>query len=167
METSFDMFIETEVPYGQEIISRTDLNGKITYINDTFAHISGYEPEELIGKPHSIVRHPDMPKSVFDILWKTISAGNIWKGHVKNMRKDKGYYWVLAEVSGVYKDGELVEYKSIREPVSREKRIQMQRFYDKIRADEENQSRVVIYVDNTKLNTLESLELDTDYTYSY
>jgi len=158
METSFDMFIETEVPEGELIISRTDLNGVITYINETFAHISGYEPEELIGKPHNVIRHPDMPKSAFEDLWKTIKAGNTWKGYVKNLRKDKGYYWVYAEISGVYKEGKLVEYKSIREPMSREKRIEMQDQYDTLRSSEENQSRVVIYVDNTALESLEDFE---------
>lgn len=158
METSFDMFIETEVPENELIISRTDLNGVITYINETFAHISGYEPEELIGKPHNIIRHPDMPKSAFEDLWKTIKAEKTWKGYVKNLRSDKGYYWVYAEISGVYKEGKLLEYKSIREPVSREKRIEIQHLYDKLRSEEENQSRVVIYVDNSTLKTLEAFE---------
>jgi len=158
METSFDMFIETEVPENELIISRTDLSGIITYINETFAHISGYEPEELIGKPHSVIRHPDMPKSAFDDLWKTIKAGNTWRGYVKNLRKDKGYYWVYAEISGVLKNGELVEYKSIREPMSREKRIEMQRHYDTLRSEEEGTSRVVLYADNDQLEKLETFE---------
>ena len=158
MDTSFDMFIETEVPENELIISRTDLKGVITYINDTFAHISGYEPDELIGKPHNVIRHPDMPKSAFEDLWQTIKSGKTWKGYVKNMRKDKGYYWVYAEISGVYKEGKLVEYKSIREPMSREKKIEMQRRYDTLRSEEENESRVVLYVDNSTLKTLEALE---------
>ena len=158
METSFDMFIETEVPENELIISRTDLSGIITYINETFAHISGYEPEELIGKPHNVIRHPDMPKSAFDDLWKTIKAGKTWKGYVKNLRKDKGYYWVYAEISGVLKDGKLVEYKSIREPMSREKRIEMQNVYDKLRSEEEHSSRVVLYVDNDQLEAIKAFE---------
>jgi len=72
IDTSFDMFIETLVPHNELIISRTDLNGIITYVNETFAEISGYTPEELIGKPHNIVRHPDMPKSVYADLWKSL-----------------------------------------------------------------------------------------------
>ena len=158
MDTSFDMFIETEVPENELIISRTDLKGIITYANEVFAKISGYEPEELIGKPHNIIRHPDMPKSAFKELWDTIKRGETWRGYVKNLRKDKGYYWVYAEVSGVYKDGELVEYKSIREPISREKKIQMQKLYDELRAKEENSSRVVLYVDNSKLEELKRIE---------
>ena len=159
METSFDMFIETEVPENEIIISRTDMKGNITYINETFAHISGYEPEELIGKPHNVIRHPDMPKSAFADLWNTLKAGKTWKGYVKNLRKDKGYYWVYAEISGVYKDGKLSEYKSIREPMSREKKIEMQNLYDKMRSEEENQSRVVIYVDNNSLEKLKEFEV--------
>ena len=147
MDITWDMFIETEVPKDELIISRTDLSGIITYANETFAHISGYEPEELIGKPHNILRHPDMPKSVFKELWDTIKAGKIWSGYVKNMRKDRGYYWVYAEVSGVYKDGKLVEYKSMRSWVPREKRIEMQRIYDRMRFEAGEKVRGVSYLD--------------------
>ncbi len=146
MIDSFDMFIETEIPQNEVIISRTDLNGVITYVNDTFSEISGYLPDELIGKPHNILRHPDMPKSIFADLWKTIKAKKSWQGYVKNLRKDKGYYWVYAEILGVYKNKELVEYKSIRSWVPKEKRIQMQRVYDKIRREEENNIRCVSYI---------------------
>jgi len=159
MDTSFDMFIETEVPENELIISRTDLSGVITYVNETFAHISGYEPEELIGKPHNIIRHPDMPKSAFADLWETIKAGKTWEGYVKNLRKDKGYYWVYARISQVIKDGKVVEYKSLREPVSREKRIEMQRLYDKMRAEEEGTSRVVMYVKKDALDELSKYEI--------
>ncbi|WP_457608225.1 PAS domain-containing protein [Nitratifractor sp.] len=159
MDTSFDMFIETEVPENQLIISRTDLKGVITYVNETFAQISGYEPEELIGKPHNIIRHPDMPKSAFADLWETIRRGETWRGYVKNLRKDRGYYWVYAEISPLIKNGEVVEYKSIREPMSREKRIEMQRLYDKLRAEEEGTSRVVLYVRNESLEELGKYEL--------
>ncbi len=148
MDITWDMFIETEVPKDELIISRTDLKGIITYANETFAHISGYEPQELIGKPHNILRHPDMPKSVFKELWDTIQAGKIWSGYVKNMRKDRGYYWVYAEISGVYKDGKLVEYKSMRSWVPREKRIEMQRIYDKMRKEAGEKVRAVSYIDS-------------------
>ena len=146
MDITFDMFIETEVPEDEVIISRTDLKGVITYVNDTFAKISGYSPEELIGKPHNILRHPDMPRSAFKDMWETIEAGNTWEGYVKNMRKDRGYYWVHAVISGVYKDGRLVEYKSIRSPISREKRIEMQRVYDEMRLKEGDGVRAVTYL---------------------
>lgn len=159
MDTSFDMFVETEVPENELIISRTDLKGIITYVNETFAHISGYEPEELIGKPHNIIRHPDMPKSTFADLWATIKAGKTWEGYVKNLRKDRGYYWVYARVSQVIKDGKVAEYKSLREPVPREKRIEMQRLYDKMRSEEEGTSRVVMYVKNESLDALKRYDI--------
>ena len=154
MDITWDMFIETEVPKDELIISRTDLKGIITYANETFARISGYEPEELIGKPHNILRHPDMPKAIFKELWETIESGHIWRGYVKNMRKDKGYYWVYAEVSGVYKDGKLVEYKSMRSWVPKEKRIEMQKLYDEMRKNAGEKVRAVSYIDGVMYDKL-------------
>lgn len=147
MDITWDMFIETEVPKDELIISRTDLRGVITYVNETFARISGYSPQELIGKPHNILRHPDMPKSVFKELWETIEQGDIWRGYIKNMRKDRGYYWVYAEISGVYKDGKLVEYKSMRSWIPKQKRIEMQRIYDDMRLKNRENVRGVSYLD--------------------
>ncbi len=158
MTTKFDMFIETQVPKNELIISRTDLKGIITYVNDTFASISGYEPDELIGKPHNIIRHPDMPKSIFKDLWDTLSRGDEWQGYVKNLRKDKGYYWVFAKISPLIKDGNIIGYKSLREPVDRDKKIEMQNFYDELREKEEDKFRVVLYVDSDKLKSLKDLE---------
>ena len=154
MDTSFNMFIETAVPHDELIISRTDLKGNITYVNETFAEISGYEANELIGKPHNIVRHPDMPKSVYKDLWETLKKDKSWKGYVKNLRKDRGYYWVHAHISGVYQDGKLIEYKSIREPVEKEKKIQMQNQYDQMRKEQEDNCRVVIYTSCQKAKEL-------------
>lgn len=140
-----EFMIETDVPEAELIISRTDLNGKITYANDAFAIISGYTCEELVGKPHNVVRHPDMPSAVFKELWETLRRGEQWSGVVKNMRRDKGYYWVKAIVSGVYKNGELVEYKSLRTPVSYEEKLEAQRLYDKMREEAGERRRRVIY----------------------
>ncbi|WP_373035193.1 PAS domain-containing protein [Sulfurimonas sp.] len=158
MQTSFDMFYETEVPEGELIVSRTDFTGKITYANETFAEISGYEPDELIGRSHNMIRHPDMPKSVFTDLWETLKRGEVWNGYVKNRRKDGGFYWVHARVGTVMKDGKPVEYKSVREPISREKAIEVQNLYDKLRSEEEGTTRVVLYVKNDKLSEAQSLE---------
>ncbi len=158
MDTTFDMFIETEVPEDELIVSRTDFTGKITYVNETFAEISGYKPEELIGQPHNVIRHPDMPRSAFADLWETVERGDVWEGYVKNLRKDGGYYWVFARVSTVIKDGKAIEYKSVREPVSREKKIEIQNLYDKLRAEEEGATRVVLYVKNENLKAAEALE---------
>ena len=157
MDTTFDMFIETQVPEHELIISRTDLSGVITYANETFAKISGYEVNELIGKPHNIVRHPDMPKSVFAEIWETLGRGESWQGYVKNKRKDNGYYWVHANISGVYKNGELVEYKSLRSPIDPETKIKMQNTYDGMRKSEEHNSRVVFYVTDNQLDEITKL----------
>ena len=146
MLSSYRSFVETTVPKHELIISRTDLNGYITYANDIFADISGYSVEELMGKPHSILRHPDMPSSLFKQLWETIRSGNIWRGYVKNMRKDGGYYWVYAEVSGVYRDEKLIEYKSLRSPVDESKKREFQDSYDERRRREEGSCRIVTNV---------------------
>ena len=140
-----EFLVETEVPQDELIISRTDLSGKITYANETFCDISGYHEDELLGKAHSIVRHPDMPSAAFEDLWSTIKAGKQWIGIVKNLRKDRGFYWVEAIVSGVYKKGELVEYKSLRTPISYETKLKYQRLYDKMRAENNERIRKVIY----------------------
>ena len=76
----------------------TDEKGIIIYANDDFCDIAGYSKEELIGKPHSMVRHKDMPKKAFKSLWETVKSGNIWTGYVKNATKNGGYYWVFATV---------------------------------------------------------------------
>lgn len=146
MTTTYDMFIETIVPQNQLIVSRTDLRGFITYANETFAEISGYRVEELLGKPHNIVRHPDMPKSVFKEIWQTLKQEEKWQGYIKNLRKDGGYYWVYAEVSGVYKDNQLIEYKSMRSPMDKELKIAMQNRYDSLKKEEEQLCRVVVYL---------------------
>ncbi|MDX1807951.1 MAG: PAS domain-containing protein [Sulfurospirillaceae bacterium] len=137
------MFTETKVPEHELIVSRTDLNGIITYVNSVFAEISGYQEDELVGKPHNIIRHPDMPKSVFKHLWNSIKRKQNWSGYVKNLRKDGGYYWVFAEISGVYKNGKLVEYKSMRSPVKDEMKVYMQKEYDELREREEGMVKIV------------------------
>ncbi len=141
-----EFLIETVVPEDELIISRTDLRGIITYVNETFAAISGYTSEELIGKPHNVIRHPDMPSAVFKELWQTLQAGKKWGGYVKNMRSDTGFYWVYAEVSAVYKEGELVEYKSIRTPIRSEEKLEYQKRYDAMRREAGERERIVKYM---------------------
>jgi len=80
------------------LVSQTDSKGKILFANDDFCKIAGYTLDELIGKPHSIVRHPDMPKAAFKELWDTIKSGKVWTGYVKNGMKNGGFYWVYATV---------------------------------------------------------------------
>lgn len=80
------------------IVSETDKRGIVRYVNGDFVKISGFNEDEIIGKPHNIIRHPDMPKSAFKTLWETLKKDEIWKGFVKNSTKDGRYYWVFATV---------------------------------------------------------------------
>jgi len=101
------------------IVSKTDKYGIITYANDTFCKISGYTREELIGKPHNILRHPDMPKVAFKGMWETIKSGKSWKGIVKNLKKDGDYYIVDAMIMPIFDStGEIFEYIAIRHDVT-------------------------------------------------
>jgi len=143
--TESEFLLETEVPENEIIISRTDIKGIITFANDVFCEISGYEEDEIVGKSHNVVRHPDMPKSIFKDLWNDLKHKGKWSGIVKNMRKDKGYYWVNATVSGVYKKGRLLGYKSIRTPISNEDKVKHQKLYDKIRQKNGEVMRKVVY----------------------
>ena len=142
---SGNFLCETIVPKDELIVSRTDLKGNITYANETFALISGYEVEELIGQAHNCVRHPDMPKAVFTELWEELKKNKKWSGFVKNIRKDQGFYWVYAEISEVYKNGNLVEYKSIRTPISFEDKKKYQLAYDNMKINSDEPKRRVIY----------------------
>jgi len=80
------------------LVSETDSKGNISFANEDFCKIAQYNLDELLGQPHSIVRHPDMPKVAFKQLWDTVTKGEIWTGYVKNATKDGGYYWVYATV---------------------------------------------------------------------
>lgn len=117
----YDTGVEHPYPDGRLIVSRTDLLGNITHVNDAFVEISGYHEEELIGQPHAILRHPDMPSAAFADLWATVKAGNKWHGYVKNLCKDGGHYWVYATVVPNVRRGEVVGYTSVRRKPSRSK----------------------------------------------
>lgn len=80
------------------LVSQTDDKGIILFANDDFCKIAGYSIDELVGKPHNVVRHKDMPKAAFKDLWETVKSGKVWDGYVKNKTKDGGYYWVYATV---------------------------------------------------------------------
>ena len=91
--------IDKEVNWNksQVVISETDVYGRITNVNDVFCNVCGYSPEEMIGQPHSIIRHPDMPKLVFKLLWDNLKLGNNFAGVVKNLAKSGEYYWVITD----------------------------------------------------------------------
>src|SRR5574343_463937 len=112
--------IEYKGPLHTAIVSKTDLSGMITYANDAFITIRGFSREELIGKPHNIVRHPDMPAAAFADLWATVEQNRPWRGIVKNRTKDGGYYWVQATIVPVRKSGKVVGYMSVRYAASDE-----------------------------------------------
>ncbi|WP_019558139.1 PAS domain-containing methyl-accepting chemotaxis protein [Thioalkalivibrio sp. ALE12] len=111
-----------EVDYleSANILSTTNLKGAITYVNPDFIDISGFEPDELLGKNHNVVRHPDMPPAAFEDLWNTIQGGRSWMGLVKNRCKNGDHYWVNAYVTPVTEDGQTVEYQSVRTKPRRE-----------------------------------------------
>jgi aerotaxis receptor len=92
------------------LVSQTNEQGEILFANDDFCKVAGYTLEELVGQPHNIVRHRDMPKSAFKDLWETVKRGNEWNGYVKNATKDGGYYWVYATVYPMY--DELTQQKT-------------------------------------------------------
>lgn len=83
---------------GRSLISETDLKGVITFVNRKFVEMTGYSKEEAVGEPHSMLRHPDMPKAAFEGMWKIIKTGKIWDGYVKNLRKDGRFYWVIVHI---------------------------------------------------------------------
>lgn len=102
------------------IVSKTDLKGRITYANDVFLRVAQYREEEILGQPHNIIRHPDMPRCVFQLLWDTIQAGNEIFAYVVNLAKSGDHYWVLAHVTPTYDaQGAIIGYHSSRRVPSR------------------------------------------------
>jgi aerotaxis receptor len=105
---------EYAFPEGETLVSTTDLDSRITYCNPSFIRVSGYEREELIGQPHNLVRHPDMPPEAYRDMWATIKDGKPWSQLVKNRRKDGDHYWVVANVTPIVENGKPVGYMSVR-----------------------------------------------------
>ncbi|MDD2639495.1 MAG: PAS domain-containing protein [Sulfurimonadaceae bacterium] len=106
---------ETKLESNDFIVSKTDSKGKITYCNEIFMSIAGYKEEELMGKNHNIIRHPDMPKVAFKLAWELIQNGKEFFGFVKNMKKDGGFYWVFANITPDYDENQhIIGYTSVR-----------------------------------------------------
>ncbi len=120
-------------PHGRYIVSRTDLKGITTYVNDTFVKVSGFSREELVGKNHNVVRHPDMLEGAFAWLWDTIKQGRPWRGIVKNRCKNGDYYWVDALVVPVFKNNEVIGYMSVRTEPTRQQITDAESFYQKLK----------------------------------
>ncbi len=127
---------EIELPDGAILVSRTDLGGRITFVNQAFIDVSGYGEEDLIGAPHNLVRHPHMPPAAFADLWTTIKAGKPWEGIVKNRARNGDHYWVRANVTPEVSNGEVTGYISIRSPATRSQIEAAERIYGQIRADQ-------------------------------
>lgn len=123
------------------IVSKTDPKGRITYANEVFVRIGGYAESELLGQPHSLVRHPDMPRSVFKLLWNTISSGQEMFAYVVNRAKNGDHYWVLAHVTPTFDNsGGIISYHSNRRVPRRDAIAKVSALYAEINAIERGQA---------------------------
>ena len=127
---------EYAFPEGRTLVSVTDLKGRITYCNSSFIEVSGYSERELLGQPHNIVRHPDMPAEAFRDMWRTIESGRPWTGLVKNRRKSGDHYWVQANATPMRDGDRITGYLSVRtRPESRESVEAAERLYARMNED--------------------------------
>src|SRR5574340_531787 len=126
--------IEVTLPDGAVIVCSSDLKGVITYCNSTFAEVSGFSRDEIVGSPHNIVRHPDMPPGAFADLWKTIKANKPWQGVVKNRRKDGSFYWAVSNITPLKEKGKTIGYVAFRYKATQEQIAQAANAYQEIRA---------------------------------
>jgi len=130
---------QQEVSFSPEIrlVSMTDLQGDITFVNQDFVRISGYSEQELLGSHHNLLRHPDMPAAAFADLWHTIQSGRTWRGCVKNRCKNGDHYWVDAYVMPIVQDGQTIGYQSVRSQPSRQQVAEAEARYRQLRAHPE------------------------------
>lgn len=117
-----------------KLISVTDNDGNITYCNDAFIEISGFSRDELIGQPHNLIRHPDMPAAAFEVMWEHLKQGKPWMGLVKNRCKDGQYYWVDAYVTPVTENGVIIGYESVRSCPKQENVERAEKLYKRVNA---------------------------------
>ena len=125
--------VEVPFPKGRYLVSRTDLKGQITYTNETFVFVSGFDREELIGKNHNLIRHPDMPPAAFAWLWETIKEGRPWRGIVKNRCKNGDFYWVDALVVPVLQNNKTTGYMSVRTEPTRQQIADAEALYRQLK----------------------------------
>ena len=125
---------EFDYPADELLMSTTDSKGHITHCNAAFERVSGYTMAELMGQPHNMVRHPDMPSEAFRDMWSTIGHGRSWKGMVKNRRKDGSFYWVEAHVTPIVQNGKPMGYMSVRSKPTREQVAAAESLYAKLQA---------------------------------
>ncbi|OSZ63332.1 PAS domain-containing methyl-accepting chemotaxis protein [Hydrogenophaga sp. IBVHS2] len=122
---------EFEFPADATLLSTTDTQSYVRYANESFLAVSGFTADELIGQPHNLVRHPDMPKEAFADMWATLKSGQSWTALVKNRCKNGDHYWVRANATPVVRDGQLTGYMSVRTRPSREEVRQAEQLYAK------------------------------------
>lgn len=123
-----------EMADDEVLISRSDLQGRITYANHTFVEVSGYSLNEIMGEPHSLFRHPSMPKAVFQNLWETIEAGKTWQGLIKNRRQNGEGYWMHTTIAPLLDGDRVVGYTSIRRKAAAKAIAQAERVYAAMQA---------------------------------
>lgn len=141
------------------IISKTDPRGTITYCNRIFVEMSGYTAQELIGAPHSIVRHPDMPALAFKMAWELIHSGREFFGFVKNLRKDGAFYWVFAYITPDRNaQGDIIGFTSVRRKPSPHALAQIVPLYEQLRTLERSSGIDAAHAELTRL-------LDTHHTH--
>lgn len=121
------------------IVSKTDLKGRITYANKIFIEFGGYTQDELLNTQHNIIRHPDMPRAIFHLLWKTLESGQEFNGYVKNMSKDGGFYWVFANVTpSIDNNNKVIGYYSVRRKAAAQALSVIEPIYKEMLAAEKN-----------------------------
>lgn len=125
---------ERRFPSDELLISTTDLKGCIVSCNQEFVKISGFERSELIGQPHNLVRHPDMPEVAFENMWQTLKSGKAWMGLVKNRCKNGDFYWVDAYVMPIYEIGKVIGYESVRSCPKREDVARAEKVYQQLKS---------------------------------
>lgn len=132
-----------EVTFGEDeiIVSKTDVKGRITYANDVFLRVAGYAEDEVLGQPHSIIRHPSMPRSVFGLLWETLESGKEIFAFVKNITKLGDHYWVFAHVTPTFNAGHIVGYHSNRRSPARAALPLVEALYTELREAEAKVAR--------------------------
>lgn len=123
---------EKHIPSHYRLVSSTNLKGIITHCNSDFVEVSGYAKEELIGSAHNILRHPDMPASVFEDMWRNIKGGKPWMGLVKNRAKNGDHYWVSAYVTPIMEDGKPKGFESVRVPTTDERKRRAMAIYTRL-----------------------------------
>ena len=144
--TTAPVHVRGERTFGRDeiIVSKTDLKGRLTYANDVFLRVSAYSEEEVLGQPHSLIRHPETPRGLFHVLWETIQGGQEIFAYINNLAKDGANYWVLAHVTpSRAANGSIVAYHSNRRLPARAAITRIEELYASMRAAEAGHRRTV------------------------